>query len=146
MGEHMVLFTCTLGDDLLCGGLFFVCRGIVQYHIGATADEHLQRAPTKLLFDTVRIWGAERGLRAFHLGGGLGGRQDSLFHFKAGFSDRTHDFRIWRWILDSDEYQRLTCARRADLASCGSAPPSGDFFPAYRAPAEQVAGSCAQRP
>jgi hypothetical protein len=134
LGEHAVLFTCTLEDELLCGGVFLVCRDIVQYHLGATADAHLELAPTKLMFDAVRIWATERGLRVFHLGGGLGGRRDSLLHFKQGFSDRSHPFRIWRWIVDSDAYARLCAQRDERLAAQGLRPLATDYFPAYRAP------------
>jgi hypothetical protein len=64
-----------------------------------------------------------------HLGGGRGGAEDSLFRFKAGFSDRRHAFATWRWVVRPEAYERLCAARRA---AGGPEPPAG-FFPAYRA-------------
>ena len=53
----------------------------------------------KLLFDAVRLWANEHDARVLHLGGGVGNRGDSLFHFKAGFSKIRHQFSVWRWVL-----------------------------------------------
>ena len=63
------------------------------------------------MLDTVRLWATERGARVLHLGGGVGSKADSLFQFKAGFSDRRHLFHIWRWIVQPDIYERL-CRQR----------------------------------
>ena len=105
-------------------GLFFVTDGIVQYHLGATAGEFLSKAPSKLMFDSVRSWAREDGRAVLHLGGGLGGREDSLFHFKAGFSPLRADFHTLRVVLDADKYAALE-ARAGGRAD-------SDFFPAYR--------------
>ena len=61
-------------------------------------------------------------LNVLHLGGGVGGAQDSLMHFKAGFSDRRHLFKTWRVVLDEQQYTELS----------GKEPESTGFFPAYR--------------
>src|SRR5262249_16907721 len=64
--------------------------------------------PMKLMIDEVRLWATGQGLGVFHLGGGATRRpDDSLLHFKMGFSDRTHEFAVWRWVLFPDVYQRL---------------------------------------
>ncbi|MBV9999230.1 MAG: aminotransferase class I/II-fold pyridoxal phosphate-dependent enzyme [Verrucomicrobia bacterium] len=87
-----------------------------------------------LIFDAVRLWANEAGARVFHLGGGVGASQDSLFHYKAGFSDRRHDFAIWRWVVQPGLYREL-CARRARVHELqGLEPASPDYFPAYRCP------------
>lgn len=133
LGDHAALFSCALEGRLVSGGIVLLCGGIAQYHLGATHRDFLRRAPSKLLFDFVRSWATARGMHTLHLGGGVGGRRDSLFHFKIGFSNRTHEFKLWRWILQPDVYERLSGARRRRLAAEGAAPPP-DFFPAYRAP------------
>jgi hypothetical protein len=118
------------GGTLAGAGIFFEHDGIVQYHLGATRDAYLTRQPTKLLFDDVRRWAQERGDRALHLGGGVGGRSDPLFHFKAGFSDDHPPFFTWRVVPDRAAYD-------AALAAVGDTDPSADdreYFPAYRRP------------
>jgi hypothetical protein len=117
------------GGTLAGGGIFFEQDGIVQYHLGATRSVYLPRQPTKLLFDEVRRWAADRGDRAFHLGGGVGGRVNPLFHFKAGFSDDRPPFFTWRMVPDPEGYA-------AALAAAGRELPADDsgWFPAYRVP------------
>jgi hypothetical protein len=78
------------------------------------------------MFDFVRRWSKERGNRVFHLGGGSGSREDSLFHFKAGFSPLRAEFQSVRVIFDQERYQAL--ALRAQ-----GIPSATDYFPAYRA-------------
>src|SRR5207244_3424133 len=96
--------------------------------------EFLSRSPTGLIFDAVRFWARENGARVFHLGGGVGSKEDSLFHFKAGFSGRRHGFGTWRWVIVPEVYREL-CDERVRLARLdGLAPVSADYFPAYRCP------------
>ena len=65
-------------------------------------------------------------LGIFHLGGGRGGEQDSLFQFKKGFSSATAPYRTLRMVSEPQIYQR----------ACAAAGVSGEdlsgFFPAYR--------------
>ena len=132
------LFICTLGGETACGGIFMLCDGIVQYHLSGWRSEFQKLAPTKLLIDGVRLWANDKKATVLHLGGGLGSRRDSLFQFKAGFSDRRHDFLVWRWVVEPGAYERLCSAKeiwnRRNGLNC--APP--DYFPAYRATAASV--------
>jgi sugar O-acyltransferase (sialic acid O-acetyltransferase NeuD family) len=132
LGETLELFVVTRDGAVAAGGLFTSCGGIVQYHLGGTCDAFLRLGPTALLFDTVRLWASEAGARTMHLGGGVGSREDSLLHFKKGFSDRRHVFSTWRWVVEPDAYRRL--CDRAGRRNAGHDAPSapGDYFPRYR--------------
>ncbi|MCF7936712.1 MAG: GNAT family N-acetyltransferase [Synergistales bacterium] len=128
------LFVCTYRDELAAAGIFTLCGDVVQYHLGATRGAFLSAAPMKLVFDTVRRWSCGKGASRFHLGGGVGNREDSLFFFKAGFSGERHDFKIWKWIVDPRRYDDLLEQRCAWKRSRGLAEPRREgFFPAYRA-------------
>jgi Acetyltransferase (GNAT) domain len=109
-------------------GLFSQRGDIVQYHLSGAADAYRKQAPTTLLLDEVRRSAVDRGASHLHLGGGLGGGEDSLFAFKAGFGGGRHAFRVWQWILDPRSYQALEARRVA------REPAPGVFFPSYRAP------------
>ncbi|MGD0042421.1 MAG: GNAT family N-acetyltransferase, partial [Isosphaeraceae bacterium] len=113
-----------------CAGLFTEVCGIVQYHLSGTRGEFLKRHPLKALINFVRYWAKDRGNRVFHLGGGLGGRRDTLFEFKAGFSHARHPFYTWRIIIDEPAYSALV-GRWESLAGIQADEPEG-FFPAYR--------------
>jgi len=132
------LHLCTIASpegDVAGAGLFTVVDGIVQYHLGATSSEYLRDSPTKLMFDHVRRWAAEAGNRVLHLGGGVGGRTDSLFHFKAGFSPRRHDFYTFRMVLDESKYAELNRLWRDQHGEPELEPDEDDsYFPLYRRP------------
>lgn len=126
------LFICLLENKVICGGLFALCDGIVQYHLGGTRNDFLRLAPLKLVFEVVRLWANERQARVFHLGGGVGAQEDFLFHFKAGFSDQRHEFAIWRWVLLPDIYEPL-CQEKAQWGGRYDLNPTrSEYFPAYR--------------
>ena len=119
------------------------CGGIVQDHLGGTGDAFLKFSPTRLTVDTVRVWARENGARVFHLGGGVGAQQDSLFEHKASFSDRRHAFFTWRWILQSDVYEELcsekergNTEKQLSDSERGLRAISPSFFPAYRCSSE----------
>jgi pyridoxal phosphate-dependent aminotransferase EpsN len=134
LGPVLQLFVAVIGDEVAAAGLFTICDGVVQYHLGGTRDKFLTLSPMTLIFDTVRLWGNEIGARVLHLGGGVGAKEDSLFHYKAGFSNRRHRFTTWRWIVAPDVYRDL-CTRQARMNQLqGLEPASTGYFPAYRCP------------
>ncbi|HRQ37746.1 MAG TPA: GNAT family N-acetyltransferase [Chloroflexota bacterium] len=131
--QRYQLFVCKLGDEIIAGGLFSYCEGIVQYHLGGTSTLHLNLSPMKLVFEEVRRWAINRGANIFHLGGGVGSQNDSLFEFKAGFSSSHHQFQVWNWIVQPDIYRNLEIRRRQWLETKGRFLNTTSFFPAYRA-------------
>jgi carbamoyl-phosphate synthase large subunit len=89
-------------------------------------------SPLKVLLDDVRAWGSAQGLQSFHLGGGVGAREDSLFQFKRRFSPLVHEFRIGSWILKPTEYRDLENKWRKFYTERGIAVENPEFFPIYR--------------
>jgi hypothetical protein len=85
-----------------------------------------------LRIDFLRRWAKSRGNRVFHLGGGVGGSEDSLFRFKAGFSQQRHPFHTWRMVADETVYRRLV--KRWESRHGAEADGLDGFFPAYRKP------------
>jgi hypothetical protein len=111
-----------------------VCDGIAQDHLGGTRKKFLAYSPDRLVVDAERRWAADQGLRVLHLGGGVGGREDSLFRFKAGFSNRRHRFATWRWVLRPDVYSMLCQQNDQGKSRHGKRASAPHYFPAYRAP------------
>jgi Acetyltransferase (GNAT) domain len=127
VGDHMHLAVALEGDEVVGGNTFFEYDGIATGYVSSTRRAR-GRYADELLYDSVRRWCSERGMRVFHLGGGKGGAADSLFSYKAGFSPVRHPFHTWRVVADPDAYTRLVRDRRpetdpADLTGT---------FPAYR--------------
>jgi Acetyltransferase (GNAT) domain len=128
LGQRLRLWVVERDDAVVCAGLFAETNGILQYHLSGSDEAHRDAQPTKLMIDTVRRWGQSRGDTVFHLGGGLGGATDTLFHFKAGFSPRRHEFSTLRVVLDRDANRRLALAHDLGL----DPDDAGGYFPAYR--------------
>jgi hypothetical protein len=129
LGEHVHLWIVRTGLTVIAGAVFTERNGIVQYHLGGTLNDALPSNPLKLLFWRAATWFKERGNRWLHLGGGLGGANDSLMHFKRGFSPRTFPFHTWRVVVNAEMYDELL-TRAGRKANPGA--PAAAYFPAYR--------------
>jgi RimJ/RimL family protein N-acetyltransferase len=128
LGESLHL--CVVEKDGVVGaaGLFVETNGIVQYHLSGTDDALRMVQPTKLMMHFVRGWAKDRGNQVLHLGGGVGGKSDSLLQFKGGFSPLRHAFTTLRIVIDEGEYGRRVAARDP-LLDPGA---RSGFFPLYR--------------
>jgi hypothetical protein len=137
LGPVLKLFVVRMpGGEVISGGLFTLCDGIVQYHLGGTRNTALKLSPTVLIFEIVRHWPHENGAHTFRPGGGFGGKTDSLFQFKAHFSRRRHEFVTWRWIVAPETYRELSRQKQLSDSERGLRAISPSFFPAYRCPSE----------
>ena len=125
------LVTGILDGEPTSAALIFEHQGIVTYHLGGTRTKALGDRPSKLILDTCWRWAKARGHEHFLLGGGLhGSSEDSLFHYKAGFSPHSDPYCTARFVIDSAAYAQLCQAGGPPDPSASPA----DFFPAYRRP------------
>ncbi len=134
LGNELHLFLTALDGRIAATGLFTEHRGIVQAHLVGTDDDFREWSPLKLLLDDVRRWASERGNDVLHLGGGVGGRDDSLLAFKRRFSPQSHRFSVGRWVLDPAAYADLAESWRKRLTEAGGIDEDPSYFPLYRSP------------
>jgi len=114
-------------ENIKVAAAIFIFTGkIIQYHLSATKEEYLRNSPVRLLIDYVRLYGSQNGYLELHLGGGVGSTEDSLFKFKAGFSNSRQQFKVWRYIVNPTIYDQLVKMHNPD--------PNSNYFPLYRAP------------
>jgi lipid II:glycine glycyltransferase (peptidoglycan interpeptide bridge formation enzyme) len=128
LGDRLHIAVAVKDGVVAAAGMFVENDGIAQMHLTGHDERYAADQPMKLVFHHVRTWCAERGDRVLHLGGGRGGAEDSLFHFKAGFSPLRRPFHTIRVVVRETEYARLVAARDPDLDP-------GDLahrFPLYR--------------
>lgn len=128
LGDRLHLAVVEDGSTVAAAGLFVVTNGLVEYHLMGSDEAYGRGEPAKLMVHFIATWSRQRGSHSFHLGGGVGGADDSLLHFKAGFSPRRHPYHTLRVVLDEEEYGNLAAARDPTLDP-------GDltgYFPAYR--------------
>ncbi|TFE01712.1 lipid II:glycine glycyltransferase FemX [Jeotgalibacillus salarius] len=106
------------------GAILMIGPKYAYYHLGASLSEALLLRPNNLLFDFMVKRAREEGAEVLYLGGGTG-ENDSLFRFKASFSQGCHyNFYVGKVIHDSDLYTRILQEGKADGNT--------DYFPLYR--------------
>lgn len=97
----------------------------LHYHLGARGGNGHPGASHLALY-RLAAWGQEHGFETLHLGGGVGGRADSLFEFKLRFApDGRVGCATGKAVHDRERYLRLAGADAIDWDA---------FFPAYRKP------------
>ena len=121
----LLLASARRDDELLASVLCFAAKPWLHYHLGASSDEGRRIGASHLVLYEAGSWARAEGYELFHLGGGVGGRADSLFEFKSRFDPGAErEFAIGRAIHDESAYY--------DLVEATGGADSGGFFPAYR--------------
>jgi hypothetical protein len=132
LGSKLQIFLVELDDTIVAGSMITESSQIVQYHLGGTKTEFLKQSPTTMMFYDIINWSKQRGNNYFNLGGGLGSREDSLYHFKLGFSKKIKPFITMQMIVNSSAYQELIESRADSLGIEDTDVRNSNFFPAYR--------------
>lgn len=122
-------FNCKLllmydGREMICGATVMWLEGVIRNHLSATSESHIHFSPSKLLTDEISIMGRELGMKYFHLGGGVGGREDTLFRFKRSFSNLILEDKIWCYVADEQTYNQLILQKKVK--------DNKEYFPLYR--------------
>jgi len=98
----------------------------LHYHLGGAADAARGTGASHLALYRLACWGREQGFETLHLGGGVGGREDSLLEFKLRFAPQGRvPVSIGRAVHDLPAYLQLTGRAAVDWDG---------FFPGYREP------------
>ena len=132
LDRNIHLCLVEIESEIAAACIFFECGKIVQAHLGGTKNKFLPLSPFNYLLDYVRYWSKQRGNELMHIGSGVGGTKDSLYHFKAGFSKQRHDWFALQLIPDWEKYTYLTHLRAESLNTKVEKLFQSNFFPAYR--------------
>jgi serine/alanine adding enzyme len=98
----------------------------LHYHLGGASDAGRGTGASHLALYGLARWGRENGFTTLHLGGGVGGREDSLLDYKLRFAPGgLVGAAIGKAVHDLPAYLRLTGGDAVDWDG---------FFPAYREP------------
>ncbi len=117
--------------EMIAGSVFVESAGIVEYHLAGVRDAWVKSSALKLVLDEARLLGWRFGARWLHLGGGAGS-EDSLFEFKAGFSEHRFAVGGWSWVVDAEAYGEAVERAATAWARHGLGPARAGYFPAYR--------------
>jgi serine/alanine adding enzyme len=122
--ERIVLVEARFGDELAAAALCFATPPWLHYHVSGTSERGREAAAANLVLFEAACWGQSQGLEQFHLGGGAGGREDTLFHFKQRFFPTgRREASVGKLVHDVETY--LVLSGLPELRLDG-------YFPAYR--------------
>lgn len=109
LGDTIHQFDVLDPEGALCASALLLCSGEhVHYHLSASSDRGRKHGATVLLLLEAAIWAKRQGYRLFHLGGGLGAREDDLYKFKHRFDkDGAVPFSTANVVFDQDRYAAL---------------------------------------
>lgn len=102
-----VLLLCYFEGQITAGAIVTFANRVMQVHLAGTAAGFLSDSPMKLIFDEASLLGRNRNMHYLHIGSGVGGQEDSLFHFKTGFSNLLFPMYTWRYIVNKSVYNQL---------------------------------------
>lgn len=128
--DHYELFYAEYEGQPIAMSIMLFANGRLNYHLSGSKLEFRNLAPGNLLLYKAAVWGGEQGCKTFHLGGGVGSSEDSLYKFKEAFN-RNSDLRfsIGKYIVDNMAYNHLVDIRKQSQ----SFDYNSKFFPLYRA-------------
>lgn len=128
LSKNSMIAAVFFGGKVVSAALCIYEDGILNYHLGCSDKEYLHLGANIFQFHHIALWGKQKGLQSFHLGGGHVGR-DSLFQFKNRFNpEGTLAFYIGKKIHNLEKYNSLVSAWERHYKQ----KLKDDFFPAYR--------------
>jgi serine/alanine adding enzyme len=124
LGPGLVLFDAEVGGEVVASALCFATPPWLHFHLGGTAERGRALGAGNLVFYEAACWARDQGYERFHLGGGVGGREDSLLTFKRRFDQGGRvECAVGKAVHDAAAYRALAGRAADDLDG---------FFPAYR--------------
>lgn len=128
--DNYEIFWAEYKSEIIAISIMIFANGRLSYHLSGSDIEYRNLAPSNLLLYKAAIWGCQQGFKTFHLGGGIGSNEDSLYKFKAAFN-RTSDyqFSIGKQIFNQNIYDSLVKERTMLDINFDK---DSTFFPLYR--------------
>lgn len=128
--DNFEMFYALYQGNIIAMSIILYANNQMHYHLSGSLYEYRNLAPSNLLLYKAAIWGNEHGFKTFHLGGGVGSKEDSLYRFKSAFNrNSNYHFSIGKEIFDNIKYERLVNERKMH---CPEFDTTSSFFPLYR--------------
>jgi hypothetical protein len=131
--DASALFFARCEREVAAAYLLLSDANSAYYHFGASDEAWLERRPNNLLMYETLLWAKRRGLRAYHLGGGVtAAEEDSLLRFKSSYGGRKSMLYTYGRILDQDVYRHLCALKLRHEQETSQSIGRPDYFPLYR--------------
>ena len=125
---NFLMFYAIYKGKIIAMSMILFSNNQMHYHLSASDVEYRHLAPSNLLLYEAGCWGCENGFKTFHLGGGLGSKEDNLYKFKKAFNKKSDNhFFIGKKIFNREGYDKLVEIRKIEGFDKESS-----YFPIYR--------------
>lgn len=105
---NYLYFYAVYNNEIIAMAMIIFDNKKMHYHLSASKKEFQYLSATNLLLFEAAVWGINNGFKEFHLGGGLGSKEDSLYKFKSAFNKKSvTTFSIGKKIFQSEIYNEL---------------------------------------
>lgn len=112
LNDYACIFYAVKDSMPIAAAIMYYNKMFMHYHLAGTHTEYRALSPNNLLLFEAACWASERGIKKFHLGGGMS-QDDSLFAFKKQFNKKGRlPFVVGRTILQPDKYDYLLGIRK----------------------------------
>ena len=130
LNDNYEMFWAEYEGKIIAMSIMIFANGRLNYHLSCSDIEYRNLSPSNLLLYKAAMWGCEKGMKTFHLGGGVGSDEDNLFKFKIAFNRfSNYQFSIAKHVFDQSRYDELVAERAARDIEFNQ---ESKFFPLYR--------------
>ena len=107
MRANACIFYAMYEGKAISSSIIYYNDKYAHYQLSGSHTEYRKYSPSNLLLYEVACWAHKKGIKSFHLGGGMT-PDDSLFGFKKQFNKNGRvSFVVGRTIFDKDVYKKL---------------------------------------
>ena len=112
MRQNAIIFYALYNGEIISGAIMYYNDRYMHYHLSGSYIKYRELAPNNLLLYEAARWASLKGIKQFHLGGGIEAN-DSLFGFKKQFNKNGKlAFVVGRTIFNYDLYDDLLKVRK----------------------------------
>lgn len=131
--EIGAVFYAKIGDHVESAALMIYGYDTAYYHFAGNAMENPKACANDLLVHEMAKFARKQGPKWFHLGGGAtSSPDDTVLHYKAGFTDRRETAYSYFRVFDDTAYRDLCFLKIGiEIVETGAEFKSG-FLPLYR--------------
>jgi serine/alanine adding enzyme len=131
--DRSALFFARYGGEVAAAYLLLNDASTAYYHFGASDERWLAYRPNNLLMYETMLWAKRRGLKRYHLGGGVtADGTDTLLRFKSSFGGSRAMLYTYGRIMNEDVYRQLCTLKLSHEQTHERPTDRPDYFPFYR--------------
>lgn len=131
--DRVSIFFAYLDEKVIAASIFIHDFDTVYYHFAGSDEKYFEYCANNLLLYEATLWAFHNGYKWMHLGGGVSdSKEDNLYIFKSGFSDKTATLYTYCRIHNKETYDELCDFKKKYEKESFGEEIKSDFFPLYR--------------